>query len=192
MRIVSLLPSATEIVYALGLEDQLVAVTHECDYPAGALHKPRITRSLIPPDASSAEIDAQVREQLHEEGTLYRLDLDLLRQSAPDVILTQKLCDVCAVSYNNVVRAVQTLHPVPQLVNLEPNSLEEIFENILYVGELAGKTDEAKNFVNGLRSRVEKVAETIKSASWEPKIVCTEDCLFRMDGSVVLRGTLDT
>lgn len=173
-RIVSLLPSSTEIVYALGLEDQLVAVTHECDYPAAALHKPRITRSLIPPMADSTEIDKQVSEQLHTEGTLYKLDLELLKQTKPDIILTQKLCDVCAVSYDNVARAAHTLNPVPQLINLEPNRLEEIFQNILQVGEITNKKAEAESYVTGLRRRVENVADRVKNARWEPTIVCLE------------------
>src|SRR5436190_6393136 len=102
MRIVSLLPSATEIICALGLEDQLVGVTHECDFPAAVLGKPKVTRTLIPTDASSAEIDALVRDKLGEHSALYALDMRVLERLAPDLIVTQALCDVCAVSEEEV------------------------------------------------------------------------------------------
>src|SRR4029077_12133310 len=98
MRIVSLLPSATEIVCALGLRHQLVGVTHECDYPDSVLGLPRVTRTLIPTDASSGEIDGLVRERLQTKRALYSLDLTVLEELAPDLIVTQALCDVCAVS----------------------------------------------------------------------------------------------
>lgn len=125
MKIVSLLPSATEIVCALGLEKNLMAVTHECDYPPSVREKPRITRSILPPDLSSAEIDAAVREQLGGGHSLYAIDEARLAAIEPDVILTQQLCDVCAVSYGDVLDAVRLLPaPGPCLVNLEPTTLD--------------------------------------------------------------------
>src|SRR4051812_33079679 len=107
MRIVSLLPSATEIVYALGLGDALVGVTHECDFPAAAREKPVVTRSLLDnSDATSEDIDDAVRGQLRDGLSLYALDRDRLAELRPDLVLTQALCDVCAVSYDSVERAI--------------------------------------------------------------------------------------
>lgn len=174
MRICSLLPSSTEIVYALGLGKQLVGVTHECDYPEEAVRKPHVTRSLIPSSYSSAAIDQLVREQLHDGGTLYELDLELLKQLKPDMILTQRLCDVCAVSYSNVARAAHVLDPVPQVINLEPNRLEDIFENIVLVGKLTGREKRAAEVVSKLRQRVEFVLAKTQKASWKPRVLCLE------------------
>src|SRR5579884_1571898 len=124
VRIVSLLPSATEIAFALGLGDQVVAVSHECDYPPAARQRPAVTRSPLHGHAlSSREIDERTARELREGGTLYYLDTDRLRDLAPDLILTQELCDVCAVAPQEVERAVRTLGTVPRVLSLEPNTL---------------------------------------------------------------------
>ena len=141
MRICSLLPSSTEIVYALGLEEYLIAVTHECDYPPAALEKPRITSSVISPVLSSAEIDFRVRQELNIAGTLYQLDESLLASLRPDVIFTQQLCTVCAVSYDNVYRIAGRLKRRPEVLNLEPRSVDDIYETIHEVGAMAGVAD---------------------------------------------------
>ena len=128
MRIASLLPSATEIVCLLGLDDRLVGVTHECDYPEAARRKPVLTASVLEhAGVSSAAIDLHIREQVHQGSSIYRLDRDLLEQLNPDLILTQELCDVCAVSYAEVQAAVRAIFGERQVVSLEPTSLEEIF-----------------------------------------------------------------
>ncbi|MEM6757360.1 MAG: cobalamin-binding protein, partial [Planctomycetota bacterium] len=119
MRIVTLLPSATEIVCALGLEDQLVGATHECDFPPGVRTLPRVTRTLIPDDATSGEIDALVRERLKTERALYTLDLPMLEELRPDLIVTQALCDVCAVAEAEVTSAACSLPGRPRVINLE-------------------------------------------------------------------------
>src|SRR4051794_28583254 len=120
MRIVSLLPSATEIICALGLDDQLVGVTHECDFPASVSRLPKVTRTLIPTDASSAEIDRLVRERLGGQSALYTLDMPTLERLAPDLIVTQALCDVCAVAEAEVRDAACALPNGPPVLNLEP------------------------------------------------------------------------
>lgn len=161
-RICSLLPSATEIVYALGLEDSLVAVTHECDYPPEAAAKPRITSSVIDSDGLSArEIDQAVRESLAEQATIYQLDRDLLDELAPDLILTQELCDVCAVGTSLVQDAVRSLRNVPQVVALEPRTLDEVFESILLVGRLTGRERPASDLVHALGKRVAAVGNAV-------------------------------
>jgi iron complex transport system substrate-binding protein len=153
-RIVSLLPSATEIVYALGLGERLVGVTHECDYPPEASRKPHLTASALPPAATSAEIDRHVRASLHAGSSLYALDADALERLAPDLIITQELCEVCAVSYDIVARAAKRLRGDPRLISLEPSSLEDVYANIATVGELAGADLSARDVVTGLRLRV--------------------------------------
>ena len=158
MRIVSLLPSATEIVCSLGLGDELVGVTHECDHPPFVRELPKITHTLIPHDASSGRIDALVREQLTAERALYHLDMDALMALAPDLIVTQALCDVCAVAEAEVLEAACRLPGSPPVVNLEPMTLAEVFEAIGAVGAAAGRTDHAATVVAGLRARVDAVA----------------------------------
>lgn len=161
MRIVSLLPSATEICFALGLEDSLVGVTHECDFPAGALTKPKITRSKASEHLSSQEIDALVRSQLDETGSIYELDLHALEALKPDVILTQRLCTVCAVSFDYVAEQAAKLSTSPTVINLEPRTLDEVFDSILTVSELAGERQRGSDYVAGLREHVSKIAAQV-------------------------------
>ena len=141
MRIVSLLPSATEILFAIGAGDEVVGVTHECDFPAEATTRPHLTSSALPAAGSSAEVDRHVRRSLHEGSSLYHLDAELLEELAPDLIVTQELCVVCAVSYDIVQRAVRRLRGDPRLVSLEPSSLDDVFATIAYLGELTDTRD---------------------------------------------------
>ena len=163
MKIVSLLPSATEIVCALGLGDQLVGVTHECDHPTWVRDLPKVTTTRIPHDATSAQIDALVREQLSDQGALYRLDMPVLRRLAPDLIVTQALCDVCAVAADEVIDAVCQLPGNPRVVNLEPMTLGEVFDAITAVGDAAECADQAAEVTAALRSRVAAVTERTAS-----------------------------
>ncbi len=156
-RIVSLLPSATEIVYALGLGDRLVGVTHECDYPDAARSKPHLTASALPHAANSAEIDRHVRASLHAGSSLYSLDSELLERLAPDLIITQELCEVCAVSYEIVARAAKRLRGDPRLISLEPSSLEDLYANVATVGALTGTAGAADALVASLRARAERL-----------------------------------
>lgn len=159
MNIVSLLPSATEIVCALGLGDSLVGVTHECDYPPFIRNLPKVTTTLIPHDATSGQIDALVREQVSGEQALYHLDIPTLEALAPDLIVTQALCDVCAVAAAEVTDAACRLPGNPPVVNLEPMTLDEVFDAILAVGAAAGRDAVAAEIVAGLRARVDAVAQ---------------------------------
>jgi iron complex transport system substrate-binding protein len=148
------LPSATEIAYALGLEDRLVGVTHECDFPPAARAKPHLTASALPHAASSAEIDRHVRASLHEGSSLYALDSAMLEELAPDLIVTQELCEVCAVSYGIVAQAARRVRSDPRVVSLEPSSLDDVFANVVTFGELTGTSDRARDVVTSLRARV--------------------------------------
>lgn len=154
MRVVSLLPSATEILFAIGAGDDVVGVTHECDFPAQALARPRLTSSALPAAGSSAEIGRHVRRSLHEGSSLYHLDADLLEELAPDLIVTQELCAVCAVSYEIVDRAVRRLRGDPRLISLEPSSLDDVFATIAHLGDLTGRRAAADDLLAQLRARV--------------------------------------
>jgi len=157
-RIVSLLPAATEIVGALGLMEQLVGVSHECDFPSEANERPRVTHCPIHnAGLTSGEVDEWVRRALRDSGTIYSIDEPLLRELRPDLILTQKLCDVCAVGYGTVARLAAALPGPPKLVNLEPSSLSDIFENIREVAGACGMPDRAQEVVAKLSVRVEAV-----------------------------------
>jgi iron complex transport system substrate-binding protein len=162
VRIASLLPSATEIVCALGLEDSLVAVTHECDYPESVRTKPIITRSLLDGKGDSAQIDRHIRELVHQGSSIYTLDADRLATLHPDVILTQELCEVCAVSYPVVEQAARRSSTPMQLVSLEPQQLTDVFEHVRLVGRLADRQAEAELVVAALEDRIRQVYERVR------------------------------
>ena len=163
MKIASLLPSSTEILCALGLEDEIVGITHECDFPASISGKPHLTASRISHETmSSAEIDHAVRSQLDGHGSIYDLDAELLENLKPDLIVTQELCDVCAVSYKTVERAARIYAADAKVVSLEPNTLADIFDNIKTVGKLTNKTEKAEEVVESLQNRLDNVQQKIK------------------------------
>ncbi|MSP79142.1 MAG: cobalamin-binding protein [Dehalococcoidia bacterium] len=175
MRICSLLPSATEIIFALGLGDQLVAVTHECDYPPEASRTPVITRSIIDhSNSSSREIHNHVASSVHSGSSIYALDQALLERLNPDVILTQELCEVCAVSYKDVQKAVRLLYGERNVVSLEPSSLGGILDNIRQVGALASVPERAARVTRRLQARIERVAAIAKNAVRKPKVLALE------------------
>ncbi|HEX3457066.1 MAG TPA: ABC transporter substrate-binding protein, partial [Candidatus Baltobacteraceae bacterium] len=153
MKIVSLLPSATEILFAIGAGDEVVGVTHECDYPVEALRLPRLTASAGPDYATPAEIDRHVRESLHQGSSLYSLDRDLLESLRPELIVTQELCPVCAVSYEVVDDAARQLQSDARIVSLEPSSLQEVFDTILLLGRMTGREAKARGVVAALDAR---------------------------------------
>jgi iron complex transport system substrate-binding protein len=174
-RIVSLLPSATEIVCALGLGDQLVGVTHECDHPAEVVGKPVLTASRISHETmTSAEIDHAVRSQLDGHGTIYDLDEPLLRELEPDLILTQELCDVCAVSYRTVEQAARRLEADITVVSLEPNTIADVLANIRTVGELTGATSPADGLVAQLTTRLDALRATLAGVADRPRTLVLE------------------
>jgi len=155
MRVVSLLPSSTEILFAIGAGDQVVGVTHECDYPVDAQTRPALTSSLLPAELDAAGIDRHVRASVHAGSSLYGLDEQRLAALEPDLIVTQELCAVCAVSYEIVDRAVKRLRGDPRIVSLEPSSLEDVFATVTALGELTGTEAGAASLLAALRERVE-------------------------------------
>jgi iron complex transport system substrate-binding protein len=175
MRIVSLLPAATEICGALGLMDNVIGVSHECDFPPEANEKPRITRCPIHgAGLSSREVDEWVRRALHDNGTIYTIDEELTRELRPEMILTQKLCDVCAVGYGTVARLAATLPDPPRLVNLEPSSVADIFDDIRRVGEACGVSSRGDKLVADLSKRVETVRSRARETSHRPRCFLME------------------
>ncbi len=174
-RIVSLLPAATEIAAAIGLMDQIVGVSHECDFPKEANQRPRVTHCPVHNGGlTSREVDEWVRGALREEGTIYVIDEPLLRELRPDVILTQKLCDVCAVGYGTVARLAQTLPGPPQVVNLEPSSLSDIFDDIRRVAEVCDVPDTGDKIITQLLNRVEVVRRRANAIVYRPRCFLME------------------
>jgi iron complex transport system substrate-binding protein len=165
-------------VCQLGLEDQLVGVTHECDFPASVLRLPKVTNTLIPVDASSAEIDRLVRERLGGQNALYSLDFDALERLKPDLIVTQALCDVCAVAEDEVRDAACRLPNLPPVVNLEPESLTEVLACIRQVGDAVGEPQRAERAIAALQSRIDAVvrrtAESRKPGAESPRVALLE------------------
>lgn len=175
MRICSLLPSATEIVFALGLGDQLVAVTHECDHPPEATSLPRITASSINHQGSSGrEIHRHISEAVHSGSSVYSLDQAMLERLDPDLLLTQELCDVCAVSYRIVRDAVRMLAGPRKVVSLEPTNLRGILETIEEVAKLNGVPERAEELVKSLTERIDRVAERAMRAKSSPRVAALE------------------
>jgi len=179
MRIVSLLPSATEIVLALGLGDELVGRTHECDYPADVAEVPVMTADVGGlPSATSREINDRVAHSIHGGSSLYTLDLAALEAADPDLILTQELCSVCAVSYREVSDAVRRLDSDATVVSLEPTSIEGILNTISTVGAMAEAEDEAVGLVEMLRERLARIENRVLERRLEGiaarRVVCLE------------------
>ena len=170
LKIVSLLPSATEIVCALGLEENLIGITHECDYPESITNRPSLTASRISHETmSSVEIDHAVRSQLDGHGSIYDLNEKLLQELKPDLIITQELCEVCAVSYKTVQKAAKMFVADATVVSLEPNTIADIFDNIKTVGELCGVSRKAETVVVELQNRLDKIRERISENKTNPK-----------------------
>lgn len=174
-KIVSLLPSATEIVCSLGLEDRLAGITHECDFPHHISGRPAVTASRISHETmTSSEIDHAVRSQLDGHGSIYDLDTALLEQLDPGLILTQELCDVCAVSYKQVQKAAKMYVAGAKVVSLEPNTIGDIFDNILMIGELTGSDEKAGSVVDGLKKRLDAVRQKTFNIAKRPGVFMLE------------------
>ncbi|MDQ3648805.1 MAG: cobalamin-binding protein [Acidobacteriota bacterium] len=174
-QIVSFLPSATEIACALGLTDQLVGITHECDYPVEIEGKPVVVRSALPIETmNQREIDVAVAERMRAGHSLYQVDEKLLQELAPDLILTQDLCQVCAPSGTEISQALILLPKKPRILWLTPNSLEQIFANVRELGEATGRAKEADELIANGRARLGKIAAVTSRLSHRPRVFCME------------------
>src|SRR6266480_1825130 len=174
-RIVSFLPSATEIACALGLQDSLVGITHECDYPPEAQGKPIVVRNALPIERmSQSEIDAAVARRIKDGLSLYQIDEELLRKLAPELILTQNLCQVCAPSGNEVSQVLRLLPQEPEVLWLTPRTLNEIQQNILDLGAATDRVPEAEALVESGRKRLQKISAVTSKLEYRPRVFCME------------------
>jgi iron complex transport system substrate-binding protein len=173
MRIASLVPSATEMLFALGLGDRVVAVTHECDYPPGAEHLPHLTRSVIPEGLSAAEIDAAVRERTGRGEALYELDEEKLRELGVDLIVTQAVCEVCAVSFDDVRAAAERLPTRPRVISLDPATLGEVLADVARLAEVAEAAEAGAHLTDEAGARIEAVERAVEGAP-RPRVAALE------------------
>src|SRR5215213_5962537 len=164
MRIVSLVPSATEMLFALGLGRDVTAVTHECDHPEPARERPAVTRDLIGPGLAPAEIDRAVRELTEQGQAIYELDENALRRAQPDLIVTQALCAVCAVSYDDVKAVAERLDPVPEIISLDPHTLGEVLGDVRTLAAAADAEDAGVQLVQDAASRIDRVRLAVRAA----------------------------
>jgi iron complex transport system substrate-binding protein len=172
MKICSVLPSATEIAFALGLGDQVVAVSHECDYPPEASSRPVLTKSAIHQKIHrSLDVDREVEQR---GGDIYEIDEKLLEKLKPDLILTQELCHVCAVSYTKVKEAARVLDADTKIVSLEPTNLEEIVDNIMLVGRMTDRLGEAEKLAQQMLQRINRVREKAQTVGHRPRVFFME------------------
>jgi iron complex transport system substrate-binding protein len=163
MRVVSLVPHATELLFALGLGDEVVAVTHECDHPPEALTRRRVTRDVLPGGLSAGEIDAAVRERTLEGEAIYALDREALGALAPDLIVTQALCPVCAVSYDEVAALAQELPSRPRVIALDPKTLGETLDDVRTIAEATGRHDRGVELIGDVAGRIDRVQLAVRA-----------------------------
>jgi iron complex transport system substrate-binding protein len=173
MRIVSLVPSATEMLFALGLGPDLIAVTHECDYPPAARQLPKVTRDLLPSGLSSAEIDAAVKELTLAGESIYELDAKLLHELQPDLIVTQALCSVCAVSYDDVRAIAAEIDPQPSVISLDPHTVGEVLGDARTIAQATDRKDAAVDLIEDASRRIDKVKLAVRGAR-RPRIAALE------------------
>lgn len=174
MRICSLLPSATEIAYAIGLGDSIFGVSHECDFPPDAATKPSLLRPRVDATAAPAEIDRQVSEIIARGESIYAVDAERLRALAPDLILTQDLCHVCAASPDDLATALTKFANPPKVLSLTPRSLAEVWDDVRRVGEATGRAGEAEALAASLEQRAAVIANAVSGARSRPRVLCLE------------------
>lgn len=174
MRIVSLIPSATEMLFALGLGSDVIAVTHECDYPEAARELPRVTRDVLPPGLSSAEIDAAVKERTLAGESIYELDTELLRDLRPDLIVTQALCAVCAVSYEDVRKIAEEIETHPRVISLDPHTLGEVLGDARTLAQATDRKDAAVALVRAASARIDRVRLATRGVKRRPRVAALE------------------
>jgi iron complex transport system substrate-binding protein len=173
MRIVSLVPSATEMLYALGLGSEVVAVTHECDYPRDAVDLPKVTRDVLPAGLSAAEIDAAVKERTLAGRSIYELDAETLHKLEPDLIVTQALCSVCAVSYDDVRAIADEIDTQPMVVSLDPHTVGEVLGDARTLAQATNRKDAAVELIQEAAARIDRVRVATRKVR-RPRVVALE------------------
>ncbi len=174
MRIVSLVPSATEMLFALGLGNDVIAVTHECDYPAAAQELPRVTRDVLPEGLTSAQIDAAVKERTLAGESIYELDTELLRDLRPDLIVTQALCSVCAVAFEDVRQIAEEIETRPRVISLDPRTLGEVLGDARTLAQATDRRDAAVELVRDASARIDRVRVATRRARRRPRVAALE------------------
>ena len=173
MRIVSLVPSATEMLFALGLGDEVVGVTHECDYPAETEDLPKVTRDVLPAGLSAAEIDAAVKERTLAGESIYQLDAEALHELAPDLIVTQALCAVCAVSFDDVRAIAEEIETQPMVISLDPHTVGEVLGDARTLAQATDRKDAAVTLVRDAAARIDRIRLAVRGAR-RPRVVALE------------------
>jgi iron complex transport system substrate-binding protein len=174
MRIVSLLPSATETLFALGFDEEIVGVSHECDFPAKAKTKTCVVRSRLPKDVTPAETDRLVRQHVERGESIYAVDRDLLESLAPDLIITQDLCHVCAATPDELAAALAQISKQPEVLSLDPLDLGDVWRDILWIGEATGRRERAQEFVEKIGARLAQIDEGVARVKERPRVVLLE------------------
>ena len=176
MRIVSLLPAATEILYAIGAGPEVVGVTHECDFPSEATQKPAVIRPRVDPAAPQEELDRQVRELSERGESIYAVDGELLEDLAPDLIVTQDLCHVCAASSDDLAASLSRLPPSrrPRVVTFTPHMLADVWHGIRLIAEAAGRLDEGNALATRLAKQVAEIRDRVAASPGQPRVLCLE------------------
>jgi iron complex transport system substrate-binding protein len=173
MRIVSLVPSATEMLFALGLGPDLIAVTHECDYPPAVSELPRVTRDTLPPGLTPAEIDTAVRERALAGKPIYELDSELLLELRPDLIVTQALCAVCAVSFDDVRAVAEQIDSRPKVISLDPHTVGEVLGDARTLAQATGTKDVAVELIGDAAQRIDRIRVAVRGAR-RPRVAALE------------------
>ena len=173
MRIVSLIPSATEMLFALGLGPDVIAVTHECDYPPAARELPKITRDVLEPGLTAREIDAAVKERTLAGESIYELDDELLHDLRPDLIVTQELCSVCAVSYEDVRALAEEIETRPRVVSLDPHTVGEVLGDVRTLAQITDRRDAAVSLVRSASARIDRIRLAVRGAR-RPRVAALE------------------
>ncbi|MEA2314753.1 MAG: iron complex transport system substrate-binding protein [Solirubrobacteraceae bacterium] len=174
MRVVSLVPHATELLFALGVGPEMVAVTHECDYPAAALELPRVTRDVLAPGLDAAEVDAAVRERTLGGEAIYELDRAALTALEPELIVTQALCPVCAVSYEEVAELARGMSRRPQVIALDPKTVDETLADVGTLAEATARRERGAALVRDAAARIERVKLAVRAAERRPRVAALE------------------
>lgn len=174
MRIVSLVPSATEMLFALGLGSDLIAVTHECDYPPAAQELPKVTRDVLPAGLSTAQIDAAVKERTLAGESIYELDADMLQDLRPDLIVTQELCAVCAVAYDDVRAIAEEIDSRPRVISLDPHTVGEVLGDARTLAQATDRKDAAVDLVRTASDRIDRVRLAVRNAKHRPRVAALE------------------
>jgi iron complex transport system substrate-binding protein len=173
MRIVSLVPSATETLFALGLGPDVIAVTHECDYPPAVRELPKITRDALPAGLTTGEIDAAVKERTLAGESIYELDADLLHDLRPDLIVTQELCSVCAVSSDDVRAVAEEIDPQPRVISLDPHTIGEVLGDVRTLAQATDRKDAAVDLIRDASARIDRVRLAVRGAR-RPRVAALE------------------